>query len=82
MEWLVVITNAKPLWGHALTPIENDVFWYQKIVLPSTWTLEIENFQLQRIIEDLVKFLNKVACEIDGSDHFSTMNICKEHDSC
>jgi len=28
MEWLVVITNAEPSWGHAWTPIENDVFRY------------------------------------------------------
>ncbi len=63
-------------------PIEIDVFQYLKTVAPSTRALETENFQLQRIIEDLAKFRNKVACEIDGSDHLSTMNICKEHDSC
>jgi hypothetical protein len=63
-------------------PIETNVFQYLKAIALSTWALEIENFQLQRIIEDLAKFLNKVACAIDGSDQFFTMNICKEHDSC
>jgi len=63
-------------------PIETNVFQYLKAIALSTWALEIENFQLQRIIEDLAKFLNKVAYAIDGSDHFLTMNICKEHDSC
>jgi hypothetical protein len=36
MEWLFVITNVEPLWGHVWTPIENDVFQYQKILAFST----------------------------------------------
>jgi hypothetical protein len=36
MEHLVVITNVEPSWGHVWTPIENDVFRYQKIVASST----------------------------------------------
>jgi hypothetical protein len=44
--------------------------------------LEIEKFQLQRIIEDLAESFDKVAYVIDGNYHFLPMNLCREHDSC
>jgi hypothetical protein len=31
-------------------------------------------------IKDSMKFSKKVASKINGSDHSSTMNLCKEHD--
>jgi hypothetical protein len=36
--------------GHVWTPTKNDVFQYQKTIVPSTWTQIIKNFQLQKII--------------------------------
>ncbi len=74
-------TNAKPSWGHVWTSTENDVFWFKKNVAPSTQALEIENFKLQRTIENLAEFLKKVVFETYGSYHSSTMNFCREHDS-
>jgi hypothetical protein len=33
-------------------------------------------------MEDLAKSLEKATFETNGSDHFSMMNLCGEHDSC
>jgi hypothetical protein len=44
--------------------------------------LKIENFQFQRIIEDLVEFSKKATSETNGNDQFSMMKLCREHDSC
>jgi hypothetical protein len=48
------------------TPIENDVFQYQETIVPNTPTQEIENFQLQKTIEDLAKSPKKATFEIDN----------------
>ncbi len=49
MEQLVVITNAKPSWGHAWTPIENDVFSTKRMLhlALEPWRLKIFNFKEQ-----------------------------------
>ncbi len=79
MEQLVVTMDVEPSWGHVQILTKNDVFWYQEIVTPNTRTLDIENFQLQRSIEDSVKYLEKVTSKINGKDHSSTMNFYREH---
>jgi hypothetical protein len=33
-------------------------------------------------MEDLAKFLEKAASKTNGNDHFLTMNLCEEHESC
>jgi hypothetical protein len=81
MEQLVVITDVEPSSNHVWTPTKNDVFWYQEIIAPNTWTLEIENFQFQKTIENSVEFLEKATFETNSNDHSSTMNLCMEHDS-
>ncbi len=81
MERLVVIMNVEPLLGHVWTLTENDVFWYQDIVAPSAWALEIENFELQKTIEDLAESPEKTTSKINDNDNSSTMNLYKEHDS-
>lgn len=75
-------TNTKPLSGHVYTPTENDVFQNQEVVAPSTQFLDIEYFQLQKTIEDLVESPEKVTSKTDNNDHSSMMNLCREHDSC
>jgi len=74
--------DREPSQGHVWTPIKNEVFQYQEIVAPNTQDLEIESFQLQRIIEDLAEFLEKAASETNGSDHSLTIDPWREHDSC
>jgi len=82
MEQLVVITVTKPSWGHVWTPTKNDVFHYQDIIALNIQALDIEKFQLQRIVEDLAKYLEKVTSKIDNNDHSLTMNLHRKHDSC
>ncbi len=67
--------------GHVWTPIENDVFWYKETIAPNIQALEIKKFPIQRTIEDMAKSLENAIFEIDSNDHFSTMNICREHGS-
>jgi hypothetical protein len=81
MVQLVVTMDVEPSQGPIWTLIRYDVFLHQEIVALSTRALEIENFQLQRAIEDLVESLKKVISKTNGSVHSSTMNFCEEHDS-
>jgi hypothetical protein len=59
MERLVMTIDVEDSWGHVWTPLKM-IFWYQETITPSTQALEIENFQLQRTIEDLVESPGKV----------------------
>jgi hypothetical protein len=82
MEQLVMATDVEPSRGHVWTPIKIDVIIYHETIAPSTRALEIENFQLQRTIEDLVESSKRATSEIDDSDHSLMINLCGEHDSC
>jgi hypothetical protein len=44
MEQLVMIMDVEPSRGHVWSPTKNDVFRYQKTIVPSTWTQDIEIF--------------------------------------